>query len=152
MTECYTTPDTKWSWAADFTMGPLQNWASGAIAWTLGTDSSFGPHLSTGGCNNCRGLVSTNNGGYTLNVDYYIMAQFSKFMPQGATVLSGTGSYSYNDGTGIQSVASKNPDGSRTVVIWNAFGNDVYVSASFKAGQKWSGNVPANSVTTWVLP
>jgi glucosylceramidase len=152
MTECYTSPDTPWDWAANFTMGPLQNWANGAIAWTLGTDNAYGPHLSTGGCTNCRGLVETSNGGYTLNVDYYVLAQFSKFIPQGATVLSGTGSYSYGDGTGIQSVATKNPDGSRTVVIWNAFANDVFTTTTFGSGQVWSGNVPASSVVTWTLP
>jgi glucosylceramidase len=111
-----------------------------------------GPHLSTGGCQNCRGLFTTNSGNYNLNVDYYVMAQFSKYIPVGATVLSGSGSYSYSNGGGIQSVATKNPDGSRSVVIWNSFGNDVYVTLSTKSGQKWSGNVPKNSVTTWILP
>jgi glucosylceramidase len=80
-----------------------------------------------------------------------MMAQFSKFMPPGAIVLSGTGSYSYSNG-GVQSVASLNPDGSRTVVIENTFSNDVYVTVSTNSGQQWSGNVPSQSVTTWVLP
>ena len=50
MTECWTSPQTAWNQAADFTIGPLQNWGSGAIAWTLGSDTSYGPHLSSGGC------------------------------------------------------------------------------------------------------
>lgn len=154
MTECWTSPQTGWSAAADFTMGPLQNWASGALAWTLGSDTTYGPHLSSGGCDTCRGLfvVDTSARTYSFAIDYYMMAQFSKFMPKGATVLSGTGSYSYGDGTGIQSVASLNPDGSRTVVITNKFGNDVYVTVSAKSGDKWSGRVYQNSVVTWVLP
>jgi glucosylceramidase len=154
MTECWTSPQTGWSAAADFTMGPLQNWASGALAWTLGSDVTYGPHLSSGGCDACRGLfvVDTSTRTYSFAIDYYMMAQFSKFMPKGATVLAGTGSYSYGDGTGIQSVATLNPDGTKTVVITNKFGNDVYVTVSAKSGSKWSGRVYQNSVVTWVLP
>lgn len=152
MTECYTSPYTPWDWAANFTMGPLQNWASGAMAWTLGTTPQYGPHLSSGGCDNCVGLVTIDNGNYNLNVNYYVMAQFSKYIPHGATILSGSGSYSYGDGTGIQSVASLNPDGSRTVVIWNAFNNNIYVTLDTQSGQEWSGNVPPLSVVTWILP
>ena len=48
MTECWTSPETAWNQAADFTMGPLQNWASGAMAWVLGTDTNYGPNLGGG--------------------------------------------------------------------------------------------------------
>lgn len=151
MTECWT-PAGQWNQAVDFTIGPLQNWASGVAAWTLGTDASDGPHLSSGGCATCQGLVTINNGGYTFNTAYYMIAQFSKFMPKGAIVLSGTGSYTYSNGGGVQSVASLNPDGTRTVVIENTFSNDVYVTLTTGTWQTWSGNVPSQSVTTWVLP
>ncbi|KAJ5220222.1 Endo-1-6-beta-D-glucanase neg1 [Penicillium chermesinum] len=152
MTECWT-PKGSWNQAADFTMGPLQNWAQGVIAWTLGTNSNDGPHLSSGGCSDCAGLVTIgDNGGYTFETSYYMIAQFSKFIPTGAIILDGSGSYSYSDGTGIQSVASLNPDGSLSVVIENLFSNDVYVTVSTNSGQEWSGNVPSESVTTWVLP
>lgn len=153
MTECWTPKTGSWHQAADFTMGPLQNWASGVTAWTLGADSSDGPHLSSGGCDACTGLVTINSdGSYTFETAYYMMAQFSKFMPPGAIVLSGTGSYTYSGGGGVQSVASLNPDGTRSVVIENLFGNDIYVTVSTQSGQQWSGNIPSNSVTTWVLP
>jgi glucan endo-1,6-beta-glucosidase len=153
MTECWTPASGAWNQAASFTMGPLQNWASGAIAWTLATDTSDGPHLSgNGACDTCQGLVTISGGSYKLQTAYYMMAQFSKFMPRGATVLNGSGSYTYSDGTGIQSVASLNPDGTRTVVIMNTFSNDVYVTLKTKSGGTWSGNVPTKSVVTWVLP
>lgn len=132
-------------------MGPLQNWASGVIAWTLGTDSSDGPHLSSGGCGTCTGLVTTNGDSYNFQTAYYMMAQFSKFMPPGAIVLSGTGSFTYSNG-GVQSVAALNPDGSRSVVIENTFSNDIYLTLSTVSGETWSGSIPAESVTTWVLP
>ncbi|PYH42545.1 glycoside hydrolase family 30 protein [Aspergillus saccharolyticus JOP 1030-1] len=153
MTECWTPASGAWDQAADFTMGPLQNYAAGVMAWTLGTDANDGPHLSSGGCATCQGLVTVNSAtSYTLNTAYYMMAQFSKFMPPGAVVLNGTGSYTYDNGGGVQSIASLNPDGTRTVVIQNTFGNDLYVTVTLGSGGEWSGNVPAESVTTWVLP
>jgi O-glycosyl hydrolase len=156
MTECYTSQDLSWNQAADFTIGPLQNWARGAIAWVLGTDTNNGPRLSylDGPCTNCQGLVTVNTAAktYTLTVDYYMMAQFSKFIPRGATVLSVSGSYSYPDRTGFQSVASLNPDGTKTIVMENLFTNDIYVTVSLKSGTTWSGRVYASSVTTWVVP
>lgn len=89
---------------------------------------------------------------YDYAVDYYMLAQFSKFMPSGATVLDGSGSYTYDDGTGLQNVATINPDGSRTVVMTNKFANDIYVTVTMQSGDEWSGRVYSNSVVTWVLP
>ncbi|RAO72515.1 uncharacterized protein BHQ10_008527 [Talaromyces amestolkiae] len=153
MTECWTPASGEWYQASNFTIGPLQNWASGVMAWTLGTDSSDGPHLSSGGCDTCQGLVTINSDGtYTLELAYYMMAQYSKFIPTGAIILNGSGSYTYSGTGGIESVASLNPDGTRTVVIQNTFSNDVYVTVSTSSGQEWSGNVPTESVVTWVLP
>lgn len=152
MTECYTAQETAWNQAADFTMGPLQNWASGAIAWTLGTDTNFGPH--SGGCSTCRGLFTVNTGAgtYNLEVDYYMMAQFSKFIPRGATVLDGTGSYDYGNGQKVESTATINPDGSRTVVTENTFGEDIWLRIKMQSGESWNGKIVANGVTTWRLP
>ncbi|KAJ5549383.1 glucan endo-1-6-glucosidase BGN16.3 [Penicillium frequentans] len=153
MTECWTPSTGSWNQAADFTMGPLQNWASGVTAWTLGTNSDDGPHLSSGGCDTCTGLVTVNDdGSYTFETAYYMIAQFSKFIPTGAIILNGTGSYTYSTGGGVQSVASLNPDGTRSVVIENTFDNDVYVTLSTESGEEWSGDIPSESVTTWVLP
>jgi len=156
MTECWTSSSfTPWNQASSFTVGPLQNWAAGAIAWTLGTDTNQGPHLSgSGACSSCRGLVTVDTaaGTYEMQVDYYMMGQYSKFMPRGATVLQGGGSFTYPDGTGVQSVASLNPDGSRTVVIENKIASDLYLTLTTKSGQTWSGLVHQSSVVTWILP
>jgi glucan endo-1,6-beta-glucosidase len=156
MTECWTSStSTPWYQAADFTMGPLQNWATGALAWGLGTNTSDGPYLTgSGPCTTCRGLVVVDvaAGTYSFSIDYCMLAQFSKFIPKGAIVLDGSGSYSYSTSSGLESVATLNPDGSRTVVIENKFGNDVYVTLTTSSGETWSGLVYTNSVTTWLLP
>ena len=155
-TECWTSNIyTGWNQAADFTMGPMQNWAMGSLAWTLATDTNDGPCLDTpGACCTCTGLVVVNTtaGTYDFTTDYYMMGQFSKFMPRGATVLEGTGSNTNSSGVGVESVASLNPDGTRSVVIENKFSNAVYIAVTTKSGETWSGLVEAESVTTWVLP
>ncbi|KAI2636814.1 glycoside hydrolase family 30 protein [Xylaria nigripes] len=158
MTECWTSPTTPWYQSSKNTIGPLQNWAEGSLMWTLGTwtqaaDGTFGPYIN-GGCATCRGLFTVDQatGTYELGIDYYTLAQYSKFMPKGAIIMDGSGSFSYDGYFGVQSVASRNPDGSRTVVMENTFGNDVYVTVNTKSGEVWSGNLLANSITTWVLP
>lgn len=66
-------------------------------------------------------------------------------------MVSGTGSYKDDQGKGVEAVGAVNPDGSRGVVMVNTFGNDIYVHLNTSDGV-WSGNVPSESVTTWVLP
>ena len=131
----------------------MQNWASGAIAWTLGTDTNYGPHLP-GGCSSCRGLVEvdTSAGTYSKTLDYYFMGQFSRYVPRGAIALSTTGSYDYGSGSKIEVAAFLNTDGSRTLVIQNGFGNGVYLTVTFQSGETWSGPLYTQSLTTWLLP
>lgn len=148
MTECWTPRTGSWNQVADFTLGPLQNWAQGVTAWTLGT----GPTLSSGGCGQaCTGLVTIKDGDYEFETSYYMLAQFSKGLKPGGTVVSGTGSSKDDQGKGVEAVGAVNPDGSRGVVMVNTFGNDIYVHLNTSDGV-WSGNVPSESVTTWVLP
>jgi len=164
MTECWTPKSLSWTHVVNFTMGPLQNWANGVTAWTLGTNDNAGPHLESG-CSSCDGIVSVNSTAsansssssnattdYTFNLSYYIMSQFSKFIPPGARILETDGSAVDDNGDGIQAIASLNPDGSRTVVIENTLKNDVNVTVYLNSGVAWVGNVPNSSVTTWVLP
>ena len=80
-----------------------------------------------------------------------MMAQYSKFIPSGAIILNGSGSTP----TLALVVFSLLPRSTLTVlapVIQNTFSNDVYVTVSTSSGQEWSGNVPTESVVTWVLP
>lgn len=157
MTECWTAKGhTTWKDTSSWNMFPLQNWGNGIIAWTLGSYTSGGPALSGGSaCSVCTGLITVdpNAGTYTKEVDYYMMGQYSKFMAKGGHVVDGTGSYLFNGDEGLLSVASINPDGTRTVVIQNRYNNDVFARVhSEKDGAEWNGRVPGHSTTTWVLP
>ncbi|OAF61978.1 hypothetical protein VC83_01722 [Pseudogymnoascus destructans] len=104
-----------------------------SIAWTLGSDTNNGPHLP-GGCGTCRGLVvvDTGAGTYSKTLDYYLMGQFSRFVPRGATALSTTGSKDYGGGQKFEAMSFVEADGSRTVVVQNTFGNEVFLTVTFK--------------------
>ncbi|KAF7561331.1 hypothetical protein G7046_g2812 [Stylonectria norvegica] len=157
MTECWTAKGiTDWKHTSNFALMPLQNWANGIIAWGLGTYTNGGPALSGGdACTQCTGLVTIdqNAGTYKKEVDYYMIGQFSRYIPKGAVVVDGTGSWLYDDGTGVESVSTINPDGTRTVVVQNRYTHDMFVRVKTESeGSTWNSKVPASSVTTWVLP
>src|SRR5207244_4147395 len=65
-------------------IGSTRGWAKGVLLWNLVLDEHDGPH--TGGCGNCRGVVTINSasGGVTRNVEYYALAHASRFVRPGA--------------------------------------------------------------------
>ncbi|CCG80914.1 putative Beta-1,6-glucanase [Taphrina deformans PYCC 5710] len=153
MTECWTSPTVPYSNVADFSLGPLQNQASGVMTWTVATDGRDGPAMP-GSCTTCRGLVvvDTAAGTYTHSLDYYMMGQFSKFIHRGAVALTTTGSYDYGHNAKFQAQAFLNPDGSKVVVIENTFAGDhLHLTVTLKGGAVYSGKVLGEAVTTWVI-
>ncbi|KAL7941315.1 glycoside hydrolase family 30 protein [Trichoderma barbatum] len=157
MTECWTaTSITGWVHSSNFNMFPLQNWANGIIGWALGSYTGGGPALSGGGnCHECTGLVTVSPDGssYKKEIDYYMMGQFSRYIPKGAVVVDGTGSWLFNANEGMESVSTINPDGTRTVVIQNRYNHDIWVQVKTESeSQSWNARVPGESVTTWLLP
>ncbi len=161
MTECWThLKDENFFDLSDFVIGPMQNWAAGALAWTLFGSSTYDVSYP-GGCDQCSGLVQVDRerGLFELTQDYYSMGQFSAFVrgasegdDSAAVYLNSTGSYTYPDGTGVQAAAFRNADGTRVLVVQNKIRNDLVLQVSFASGDAWHGTVPARSVTTWVLP
>jgi glucosylceramidase len=114
MTECSTGPTGIAGDAASQTLVALSHWASGAVLWNLALDQSGGPKMGVG-CEGCTGLVtideSTGQPTYTIN--YYELAQFSKFIVPGAARVATT------DGGGVWAVGALNPDGSDVLVAYN---------------------------------
>ncbi len=91
----------------------MRNWGKSYVKWSLALDQNRGPH--TGGCGTCTPLVtvSESSGAVTYPIDYYTLGQYSKFVLPGATRV-----YSSN-ASGFVSVAFKNPDGSKALVVYN---------------------------------
>ena len=91
-----------------------RHWARSVVLWNMALDEDNGP--TNGGCFTCRGVVTVNaDGSYTKNLDYYALGHAGKFVRHGAVRI---GSSSQDDG-GIQSVAFRNPDGSKALLAHN---------------------------------
>jgi len=154
MTECWTHLNTGENFfdLPGFMSGPVQNFASGSMAWTLGGSTKYDVAYP-GGCGQCSGMIQVDRSGksYTKTQDFYTLGQFSKFVQKDATYLSGSGSYSYWDGTGVDATHFLNPNGDRVVVIVNKLKKDIHMQVDFASGGGWHGSVPKRSVVTWVI-
>src|SRR5437588_12262460 len=92
-----------------------RGWAKGVILWNLALDEQHGPH--TGGCGDCRGVVTvaSGNGTVTRNVDDYALGHASRFVRPGAHRISST-SFPGD----IETVAFRNADdGSKALIVVN---------------------------------
>lgn len=141
-------------WATDFgsnlkwnmqnlIIGSIRNWAKGVTFWNMALDQNFGPQ--NGGCTDCRGVVriDSTNGSVAYNVEYYVLGHASKFVAPGAVRIA---SSSYSNG--IETVAFRNPNGSKALIALNA----TSASTSFKVrwgGQAFTYTLPAGAVATF---
>jgi glucosylceramidase len=121
----------------------MRNWGKSYVKWSLALDTSRGPH--TGGCGTCNPLVtvSESNGAVTYDIEYYTLGQFSKFVQPGAVRV-----YSSN-ASGFVSVAFKNPDGSKALVVYNESRGPQSFQASWGT-QKFTYSLPSLSGATFV--
>mmetsp|Transcript_59258 Transcript_59258/g.163628 ORF Transcript_59258/g.163628 Transcript_59258/m.163628 type:complete len:467 (-) Transcript_59258:355-1755(-) len=136
----------------NFFTGPLQNYASGVLAWILGGSVNYDVGFP-GGCGQCSGIIQVDMdaGTYEKTQDYYTLGQFSKFVEKSATYLKTDGNYDYPDGTGVQTVAFRNPSGSMVVVIVNKIVTPLKVNVQLESGEGYAVEVEGSSVTTLVL-
>ena len=124
-------------------VGSTRGWAKGVLLWNLALDEHDGPH--TGGCGNCRGVVTINSasGGVTRNVEYYALAHASRFVRPGARRVEST-----SGSDGLESVAFRNADdGSKALIVVNT----AVLDRSFAV--RWAGRsltyvLPGGSVVT----
>ncbi len=145
------------AWATDFGsnlmwnmknifIGTTRNWSKCALLWNLALDQNYGP--TNNGCNNCRGVVTINasSGQVTFNEEYYSIAHFSKFVRPGAFRISATQPQALSN---LGTVAFKNPDGSKTLVVCN-YGAMLQTFAVKQGGKNYSYSIPAQSVVSVV--
>jgi len=125
----------------------MRNWGKSYVLWALGTDKDHGPHV--GGCATCRGLVTIDlnyaENPVTLERDYYVLGQASKFLLPGA-VRIGSDEPANSQ---LKDVAFSNPDG--TIVLYAL--NAGTTSRAFRIGfheRTVTTILPAGSVATFV--
>jgi len=127
-------------------IGATRNWARGVLLWNLALDESHGPHK--GGCGNCRGVVTidSRSGAVTRNVEYYALAHASRFVRPGARRIGSSSGVA-----GLESVAFRNTDGSRVLIVVNT------AAAEPRFAVRWARKtlvyaLPAGAVATLRWP
>ena len=135
--------DLKWH-ASNILIGTTRNWAKSVLEWNLALDQNSGP-TNNASCADCRGVVTINDGtgAVTRNVEYYVLGHASKFVDAGAVRISST-----SVAGGIETVAFRNPDGSRVLIALN----NSNASKTFKVswnGQYFNYTLPAGALATY---
>jgi glucosylceramidase len=127
--------------AHNLTIGATRNWAQSVILWNLALDQDAGP--TNGGCGDCRGVVTvdTRSGQASYEVEYEVLGHLSRFVVPGARRIE-----SASFPGRLESVAFRNPDGSRVLLA--------YAVSAGELGVRWSGQsfdytLPAGAVATF---
>ena len=104
----------------NFLMASVNRGSKNFIMWNLALNPQNGPTTTTGGCQNCRGVVTVKpDGTYTRNEEYYLLGHFSKFVRLGAKRIKNNAT-NLPDGMTLSSFM--NTDGSKVVVVINRSG------------------------------
>lgn len=104
----------------NFLMASVNRGSKNFIMWNLALNPQNGPTTTTGGCQNCRGVVTVKpDGTYTRNEEYYLLGHFSKFVRLGAKRIKNSAT-NLPDGMTLSSFM--NTDGSKVVVVINRSG------------------------------
>ncbi|MDP5275759.1 carbohydrate-binding protein [Chengkuizengella axinellae] len=132
----------KWN-MSNVVIGSIRNWSKSVLLWNLALDENFGP--INGGCTDCRGVVTidSNTGEITKNVEYYVLGHVSKFVEPGAVRIDS------NYDERIETVAFKNPDGSKVLLAHNNSESE----QTFKVktgGEGFEYTLPIGAVATFV--
>ena len=132
----------KWNMQNLF-IGGTRNWATAVVLWNLALDPDGNPH--TGGCSNCRGVVTIDqgSGAVRFNEEFYAIAHFSRFVRPGAHRIASTDSA---DGRFI-GAAFKNVDGGKVLVVLNQ-GSATGTFRVVVGGRSVAIELPASGVAT----
>ena len=122
-----------------------RNWGQSYVKWSLAVDQAMGPH--NGGCGDCTGLITVNNGGsragqvdYT--IEYYTMGHLTKFVKPGAHRIAST------DTAAVRNVAWQNPDGSKALIAYNNSSSAQQIRVNW-GGQNFGYSLPGKTSATF---
>jgi glucosylceramidase len=134
--------DLRWH-ASNLIIGATRNWAKSVLEWNLALDQNNGP--TNGGFGSCRGVVTINNGtgAVTRNVEYYVLGHASKFVDPGALRINST-----SNAGAIETVAFKNPDGSKVLIALNNGSGSNTFNVQWN-GQTFTYTLPAGALATY---
>jgi glucosylceramidase len=124
-------------------IGATRNWARNVLLWNLAADPHAGPHTDNGGCTGCFGAITLDGDSATLNVAYYAVAHFSKFVRPGSVHI---GSSELEQ---LSTAAFLTPDG-KVVLVADNTGNFPKTFQIVYHGQSLTTTLPPESVATYV--
>lgn len=123
-------------------IGTMRNWSRVALEWNLANDPTYNPH-TPGGCTECKGALTIDNGNVLRNVSYYIIAHASKFVPAGSVRIE------TNIPGNLQNVAFLTPAGKKVLIVLND--GTTIASFNIRVKQKWAAtSLAAGAVGTYV--
>lgn len=123
-------------------IGAVRNWSKNVLQWNLAADPNLDPHTD-GGCDECLGAVTIDGSEVIRNPSYYIVAQVSRFVPQGSQRIGS------NFSSELPNVAYKTPEGNIVVLVLN--NTDLQRNFNINVQvEPVSTVLPAGSVGTYV--
>lgn len=127
----------------DVLIGATRNWARNVLLWNLAADPHAGPHTDNGGCTGCFGAITLDGDKATLNVAYYALAHFSKFVRPGSVRIGS------NEMEQLATAAFLTPEGKIVLVAANT-GNFPRTFAIEYHQKYLKTTIPSESVATYV--
>ena len=132
--------DLKWH-VQNLIIGATRNWSRNVLEWNLAADPTYQPH-TPGGCSTCMGAL-TIGAGVTRNVSYYIIAHAAKFARPGSVRIASSQT------TTLSTVAFKNPEGKKVLIVLNTGANAEVFSIKFN-NKTVSTSLNAGAVGTYI--
>jgi len=144
MTECSTGPAGIAGDATQQVLSATRNWASGALLWNLALDPNGQPKQGNG-CPGCTALVTIDPtaGTTSYTINYYELAQFSKFIAPGARRVAST------DGAGILAQAFVNQDETDVLVAYNQNSAPTTFTVAWRDGRIFPFTLDAGATVTF---
>ncbi len=124
-------------------IGATRNWSRNVLLWNLAADPHNGPHTNNGGCTGCVGAITLDGDKVRLNVAYYAVAHFSKFVRPGS-VRIGSGEFEQ-----LSTAAFLTPEGRIVLVVANTGNFPKAFDIEFH-NQFLKTTMPSESVGTYV--
>ena len=124
-------------------IGATRNWGRNVLLWNLAAAPHAGPHTNNGGCTVCVGAITLDGDNATLNVAYYAVAHFSKFVPAGSVHVGS------NNLEQLSTSAFLTPEGKVVLVVSNT-GNFARTFHIAYHGSSLTTTQPSESVGTYV--
>jgi glucosylceramidase len=132
--------DLQWH-VENLIIGATRNWSRNVLEWNLAADPSYRP-FTIGGCSSCLGALTIGSS-VSRNVSYYIIAHASKFVRPGSVRIA---SYFAES---LLSVAFKNPDGNKVLIVLNKGAAAQTFNIKFN-GKIVTSSLAAGAVGTYV--